>query len=195
MWAAALLAAGAAAGCHAPSTSLDVTVVFDDGQHHPNGLTVSIRVAAQQQVMAATVTAPGGRTLHSGDDFVVLLPDATDGSAAEVDVTTIEQGNALHGQAGATIARAREVAMTVLLGAAFDGGACGMPGDVCCSGVCTSGCCNAGLCVSPGATCASDKVCLVQQGCIACGGDGQPCCAGDQCPTSTRMQCRGGACR
>jgi hypothetical protein len=196
-WGAPLVALALfAGGCRAAVTSLDVTVIFDDALHQPSGLAVTILVGAQQVRMDTMVTAPGGRALKSGDDFVILLPDSAAGSTATVDVATVE-ATPIHGQATANVQKASEVAIKMALGTALDGGVCGTPGSSCCDGGCSSGCCTSTLCVSVGASCSgtSNMVCVSGQGCAVCGDTGQTCCSGATCPANNNLRCRGGTCR
>jgi hypothetical protein len=115
-----LLALLFAAGCGSAPTSLDVTVTFDDVNHHPDRLLATITVGSNELRMNAQVTAPGARPLHSGDDFVVLLPDSVAGQQVTVSCTT---DDGLDGMGDTTAQKARETRLTVPLGAtAGDGG-------------------------------------------------------------------------
>jgi hypothetical protein len=96
-----------------------VSVSFDDGTYHPDRILATITVGANELRMNAQVTAPGARPLHSGDDFVVLLPDSTAGQQVTVSCTT---DDGLAGSADATAQKGRETRLTVPLGATSDGG-------------------------------------------------------------------------
>jgi hypothetical protein len=110
-----LIAALALAGCSG-ATSIDVTVTFDEAAHKPQKLDVTITVDNVPRKMAPT-TAPGGGTIHSGDDFVVLLPDALDTKQVTVDVTALESGlPTLSGSGRTTVTRGRNAPLTIPLG-------------------------------------------------------------------------------
>src|SRR5579871_210687 len=159
MRASALAALVALAGCRAP-TSVDVTVTFD-GAVQPDHLSVDVALGGAPLRTGATVTAPGGRALHSGDDFVIALPDSAGGQMVEVAVTAFQNGAAVRsGNGQLTVTAHRESSLTIdLLGACVASCVNGVA-NVCTDGgaamqQCAFGCagaaCNlADNCASPG---------------------------------------------
>src|SRR5438034_301267 len=114
MRASTLVAALALAGC-GRVTSLDVTVLFDDGAHHPEQLAATITVGGSAVRMNTPITAPG-RAIRSGDDFVVLVPDSFGGKELIVDLDAVENGvHTLHGEGRRTVDKGRQASLTITL--------------------------------------------------------------------------------
>ncbi|MSP60294.1 MAG: hypothetical protein EXR72_08130 [Myxococcales bacterium] len=113
------LAALLAAGCDAGPTALDVTVTFS-GAAQPARLAVTLRVDRAPLRMDVSVVAPDGRPLHSGGNFVVLLPDTLDGQKVTVQITA--PGTALAGAGTVVAVRGRKVDLVIALDGARDGG-------------------------------------------------------------------------
>jgi hypothetical protein len=115
------------AGCHSEApvpTSLDVTVTFDDANHHPDHLVLTLVDGNNGMPMMATIYPKDQRPIRSDDNFIVLVPDALDGQMSSLALIAFELGApTLRGQGSAKIVKGTSVPVTIHLdNGALDGG-------------------------------------------------------------------------